>query len=190
MPPQNVARQFIPENRAITRGLPSSFQQMERPRPGVAQNVARGIFAPANVAEGIGQEAINNPFNFTLPETNLPQNANDNLFGVQTAQSEEFGLRVDGTRKGTGFLGVLNRPDGRVSTELSVGVFFNDKETLIPLLVPTLTQDEIDFLLSSEGSEGGIEVPEAILDKAVGHAKQRINDGRSPFLEEGEEINP
>ncbi len=65
MPP-NVARQFIPQNRAITRGLPSSFQQLERPRPGLATNVARGLFAPANLARGIGREAVHNPFNFIL----------------------------------------------------------------------------------------------------------------------------
>lgn len=98
----------------------------------------------------------------------------------------DFGLRPDKTRKGSGFLGTLRRPDGKVSTELSVGVTFDGRETLIPLLVPTLTQSEIDFLLSSKGSKGGEKIPKAIFDKAVAHARKRIRQGKSPFIEAGE----
>lgn len=92
-------------------------------------------------------------------------------------QSHEYGTRVDGTKKGTGYLGELKRPDGSVSTELSVGVDFGAGETEIPLLVPTLTKDEINHLLS-----GKKETPQ-IMDKAVKHAIERLKQGKSPFAD-------
>lgn len=51
--------------------------------------------------------------------------------------------------KGLGYFGKLKRPDGNVSTELSIGVNIDGKEIEIPSLVPTLTQEEIDYLLGS-----------------------------------------
>jgi len=95
-----------------------------------------------------------------------------------------YGNRTDGTPKGTGFFGELQRPDGKVSTELAIGVNFDGQEVEIPSLVPTLTQEEIDYLLS-----GGKPTPE-IVQKAVVHAKQRMTQGRSPFAEEGEQRPP
>ncbi|OPY89017.1 MAG: hypothetical protein A4E71_00097 [Smithella sp. PtaU1.Bin162] len=92
-----------------------------------------------------------------------------------------YGNRTDGTKKGKGFLGELKRRDGKVSTELSIGVTFDGKETEIPTLVPTLSKDEINYLL-----EGG-EPTKAIIRKAVDHAKKRIASGKSPFAEEGEQ---
>ena len=55
-----------------------------------------------------------------------------------TPTQRNFGMREDGTPKGMGWLGLLKRPDGKVSSELSVGVEINGKETLLPLFVPTL----------------------------------------------------
>lgn len=101
------------------------------------------------------------------------------LFGFEP--KGEFGRRADGTEKGLGFFGVLQRPDGRVSTEISVGVEFDGKETEIPTLIPTLTSEEIKFLL-----DGG-EPTKKIIDKAVAHAKKRIKQGKSPFAEKGEQ---
>lgn len=98
--------------------------------------------------------------------------------------SEGFGLRADGTEKGTGFLGVLKRPDGDVSTEISIGIDFGQGEMEIPLLVPTLSQDEIDELL--EGSKPS----ESIVDKAVAHARSRLGEGLSPFAQPGEGVSP
>ncbi len=86
-------------------------------------------------------------------------------------------LRADGTKKGPGFLGELKRPDGKVSTEISIGVELDGKETEIPTLVPTLTKDEIKHLLS------GKKPTEAIVKKAVKHARERIALGKSPFQE-------
>lgn len=90
----------------------------------------------------------------------------------------DYGLRRDGTKKGAGFLGELKRPDGGVSTELSVGVDFGEGETEIPLLVPTLSKQEINYLL-----KGGAPT-KSIVDKAAQHAISRQKTGRSAFADE------
>jgi hypothetical protein len=90
----------------------------------------------------------------------------------------KYGFRVDGSPKGDGFLGPLKTPDGSVATEVSIGVNIDGKETLIPTLVPTLTQDEIQTVL-----KGG-NIPQPILDKAVAHAKERMAAGKSPFADQ------
>ena len=89
-------------------------------------------------------------------------------------------LRPDGTRKGPGFLGTLERPDGGVSTELSIGVDFGKGEVLIPTLVPTLTEEEKNHLLS------GKKPTQTIVDKAVSHAQERMKQGKSPFADKAE----
>jgi hypothetical protein len=86
-----------------------------------------------------------------------------------------FGLRKDGTRKGPGFLGVLKRPDGNISTELSIGIDFGQGNMEIPLLVPGLTGPEINSLLTD------VKPNKEIIDKAVGHAIKRLSEGLSPF---------
>jgi len=95
---------------------------------------------------------------------------------------EGFGYAPSGRKKGPGFLGTLVRPDGLISTELSIGVNLDGKETEIPALVPTLTKDEINYLL-----KGGKPTKE-IVDKAVEHAKKRMLQGLNPFAQEGEEV--
>lgn len=92
-------------------------------------------------------------------------------------------LRPDNTLKGTGYFGVLPRPGGGVSTELSTGVDFGQGETLIPLLVPTLNKTEVDHLLSTSPQDP---IPRPILDKAVSFAKQRLSSGLSPFASNDE----
>ena len=83
--------------------------------------------------------------------------------------------------KGPGYLGTLKRPDGMVSSELSIGVNIDGEEVEIPSLVPTLNKPEIDFLL------GGGKPTKEIVDKAVEQAKKRIAEGKSPFAQEGEQ---
>ena len=94
---------------------------------------------------------------------------------IVNTQKKKSNLRTDGTPKGPGFLGSLQRPDGKVSTELSIGVGFDGGEHLIPSLVPTLDENEKNYLL-----QGG-KVTDAIIKKAVDHARQRISEGKSPF---------
>jgi len=106
--------------------------------------------------------------------------------GRQTRPPPEgFGNRADGTAKGNGFLGPMMRPDGKVSTEISIGVNIDGQEVEIPTMVPGLTPDELDFLLTTP--PGGDErMPGSIVQKAVEHARRRIALGQSPFAQPGE----
>ena len=120
----------------------------------------------------------------TIPKPDLPYEP-----GVSPtpapAPSLDFGNRADGTVKGNGFLGVLQRPDGGVSTELSIGVEFDGKEMQIPTLVPTLDRNEIDYLLNTPPSPEIFksELGKTIMKKAVSHAQLRIRNGKSPFAQ-------
>jgi hypothetical protein len=87
----------------------------------------------------------------------------------------KYGKRQDGTEKGEGFFGELKRPGGGFSTELSIGVNLDGKEIEIPALVPTLTEQEKNFLLE------GNKPTQEIVNKAVKHARERMKRGESPF---------
>jgi hypothetical protein len=97
----------------------------------------------------------------------------------------DYGNRPDETPKGKGWLGEIKRPDGDVMTEISIGVGINGKETLIPLIVPTLTKKEIDFLKNADPSskEFFSKLPKSIMDKAYEHATKRMNENKSPFID-------
>ena len=84
-------------------------------------------------------------------------------------------LRADGSEKGKGFLGQLPHASGKTSTEISIGVNIGGKETEIPALVPTLTKQEVQLLLS------GKEPTKEIIQKAVDHAKKRMAEGKNVF---------
>lgn len=111
-----------------------------------------------------------------------PSKVTDILALIERRKSggQDFGTREDGTRKGSGFLGELDLPDGKVATEFSIGVEIDGKETEIPTLVPTLTKAEIE-LMTSDIIPNNKEVPKSIIRKAVAHARKRIKAGRSPF---------
>jgi hypothetical protein len=92
--------------------------------------------------------------------------------------------RPDGTEKGSGWLGPIARPDGKISSEISVGVEIDGKEILIPTMVPTLTQGEIDYLLSIPTDEiftRDQSIGASVRTKAVEHAMARMKQGKSPF---------
>jgi hypothetical protein len=93
-----------------------------------------------------------------------------------------YGNRPDGTPKGRGYFGELKRPDGDMSTELSIGVSINGKETEIPLLVPTLNKREVQRLLRDE------KPTEGIIKKAYDHALMRMKQGKSPFAGDDDEL--
>ena len=94
--------------------------------------------------------------------------------------------RADGSTKGTGFLGPKTRADGRVSTEISVGVDFGgNKNVEIPTMVPGLDASELNTLMTRKDTDP---VPDSVVSKAVKHAKTRIRAGRSPFAGD-DEIN-
>ena len=89
----------------------------------------------------------------------------------------DYGTRNDGTAKGAGFLGEVKLPDGRVATEVSVGVNINGKEVEIPTLVPTLSAEQKAFIA---GGGDPLTRPD-IISAAAQHAKKRMSDGLSPF---------
>jgi len=100
----------------------------------------------------------------------------------------DYGDRPDGTAKGKGFFGELKRPGGGVSTEISIGVGIKGKETTIPLIVPTLTKDELGYLLKADPKSKTFfdKMPKTIIEKAVDHANTRIEAGKSPFADPDE----
>jgi hypothetical protein len=98
-----------------------------------------------------------------------------------------YGLREDGTPKGEGFFGPLRRPDGRVSTEITIGVDIGGRENVqIPTLVPTLTPGEISTLLALRDDQ---QVPIGIRRKAEAFAEKRIAAGLSPFAGPNESVS-
>jgi len=94
-----------------------------------------------------------------------------------------YGLREDGTPKGRGFFGLLpsQAEKGKVVSELSADAEVNGRRLFFPLLVPTLTREQIDLLVS------GKEPTAEIYEKAIQHAQARIRSGKSPFAAEGEQ---
>lgn len=91
-----------------------------------------------------------------------------------------YGKRADGTEKGAGFLGPLAAADGSVMTELSIGIEFDGENAEVPLLVPTLTTEEIELLRS------GADPTEEIVNKSVEFARQRKREGKPYFATEDE----
>ena len=62
-----------------------------------------------------------------------------------------------------------------------MGIEMNGKETLIPIIVPTLTRKEVLEVL--DASVKGKFPSKAIQNKAVEFARQRIKKGQSPFID-------
>ena len=87
-------------------------------------------------------------------------------------------------KKGQGYFGPLKRPDKSISTELSFTFHrpeFNQAEIEAPLLVPSLTPEEVKLLLSGKNPT------DSIYNKAEEHAMMRISFGLNPFANEGEQ---
>jgi hypothetical protein len=104
----------------------------------------------------------------------------------------DYGNRPDGAPKGKGFFGELKRPDGNVSTEISVGVGINGKEMEIPLIVPSLNKKELDYLLKTDVESKSFfqNMPPSIMDKAYEHATPRLKIVKSPFADGSEVAEP
>ena len=92
-----------------------------------------------------------------------------------------FGVRHSGDSvKGKGWLGAIPNKQGDISTELSAEMQINGKTIEYPLLVPTLTKEEVDYLVSGEPPT------QELYDKAESWALSRIKKGKSPFIEQEE----
>lgn len=90
--------------------------------------------------------------------------------------------RKDGSAKGKGWLGLLKRPDGGVSSEISLTSTIDGKEVEYPTIVPTLTQQELDWLMTNDIKDPK-KIPESIHRKALDHALMRLRQGLSPFAD-------
>ena len=93
-------------------------------------------------------------------------------------------LRIDKTPKGAGYFGVLKGIAGDLKgkdvTELSADSDFNGQRVLYPLVVPTLSKQELNILLS------GKKPTESIYQKAEEFAMQRMKEGLPTFARPGE----
>jgi hypothetical protein len=79
--------------------------------------------------------------------------------------------------KGKGFFGEMPTSSGSTMTELSTTFDINGQPVSVPLVVPTLSAEEIDVLVS------GQQPTEGIYQKAYAHAMDRMQKGLSPFAE-------
>jgi hypothetical protein len=112
---------------------------------------------------------------------------------TQSPQSNQHpdSIRTDGTVKGSGFLGGIKRIDdpSKVSSELSIGVDWGSGEKLIPQMVPTLDDNEINYLLSTSEDKIKTQNPDlnkSITQKAVRFAREREALGLPYFAQENE----
>lgn len=95
---------------------------------------------------------------------------------VTDADTSQWEKRPDGSEKGMGWLGLRQRPDGEVSSEISIDVGSGD----IPSMVPGLTQEEMHFLMTTP-MDSKAPWPRSILRKAAAWANMRRAAGQSPF---------
>jgi hypothetical protein len=96
--------------------------------------------------------------------------------------------RADGSVKSVrGYLGpVENTVQGGTMTEVSIGTEINGKKMEIPTMVPTLTEDEVKALSSMKLEGNAKSIPKSIIMKAKEHARMRLEQGKSPFYQDGE----
>ena len=101
--------------------------------------------------------------------------------GLNSIGLAPFGLRHSGdTAKAKGYFGLLPNIGGGFSTEISSESDINGKNVEYPLMVPTLTSDELYHLLANK------EPTDDIYKKAEEYARQRLQQGLSPFASSNE----
>lgn len=99
--------------------------------------------------------------------------------------SDRSMYRLDGSKKSMqGFLGPIENVNGGTMTEYSIGVEIDGEEVQMPSMVPTLSEDEIEML---RNISDGDPIPEQIKNKAIDHYYQRIEEGKDPFYQDGED---
>ena len=98
-------------------------------------------------------------------------------------------IRTDGTLKGKGFLGMMrNAKKGKQSSELSIGIDVEGKPALIPTMIPTLNQEELNHLLNNKyNPQARTGIDEAISQKAINFAYERKAKGLPYFATKEEE---
>lgn len=103
-------------------------------------------------------------------------------------------LRPDGTKKGKGWLGTFKNSKGENVSEYSIsvpteelqgmdlpkGTILNRPNTLIPTLVPDLTDEEIESVIKATEGENK-ELSNEVVRKAFSHAQSQLSKGKSQF---------
>ena len=79
--------------------------------------------------------------------------------------------------KGLGYFGMIPTESGLPMTEFSTTFDIDGNMVAAPLVVPTLTSEEIGLLASGE------DVPESVYQKAYDFAVQRLGEGKNPFAQ-------
>ena len=87
-------------------------------------------------------------------------------------------LRLDGSRKGPGWLGTMKNKEGYDVSELSVGLP-GTEEGFYPLLTPNLSPGQVNRLIG-----GGGATPD-MYERSRKHAKNMEQQGKSPFAPGG-----
>lgn len=93
-------------------------------------------------------------------------------------------MRPDGTMKDVGYYGKLKSPMGQTVTEYSIGVPILGNQMDVPTLVPGLTEQERQYILERADKAmpiGRDAMGNAIANKAIQNAEQRVMKGMSPF---------
>ena len=109
--------------------------------------------------------------------------------GGETDDPSTFGTRSDGSSKSTGYLGpVINNITGETMTEVSITLDIDGKKVTMPSMVPTLTQKEINILAHMPIENNFKNIPQSIIDKAVDHYFKRLDEGKSAFYQDGEDL--
>ncbi len=106
-----------------------------------------------------------------------------NPYSLSTNRSDM--TRVDGTKKSNhGYLGQIpSNYNNSTMTELSTSSdAFNGRP--YPLIVPTLTKDELKILQNMKVEGNASAIPLSIRKKALAHAKERDSFGLPLFYED------
>lgn len=157
----------------ISRNNPTDSDQATRRFSERVQNSVRAI---ANLqGREVGDPAVVETLLSLLPNINAELEANKAEIKAKTSDRLR---RPDGTLKGKeGFLGVQKNKAGEDVTERSVEVGIDGIDISIPLMVPSLTAEEIELVVEDKP------VTNEIIDKAIVHARERIRQGKSVFKE-------
>lgn len=175
-------KQRLAERYALFDAMPLSAEQKQQLKERAQSEMAKYAVIgrinanPASMLVELKAGSPTSSARSDLADLQAPQ-------GSAYTDATQWNKRADGSQKGNGWLGLLRRPDGGVSSEISIGVEINGKEQEIPLMVPTLTRSEVQTLLSKDPQKPGFfsQLPDSIKQKALAFARDRLSQNKSPF---------